>query len=166
MSKKTDYVEGDFVVYPAHGVGRITGVETHQIADMEVTLYVITFEKDRMTLRLPVTKAKESGLRKLSSKDRIKDALSTLQGRSKSKKVMWSRRAQEYETKINSGDLVSIAEVVRDLHKEDGQQEQSYSERQIYQAALERLARELAAVEDIDHKEATEKLETFLKRAA
>lgn len=166
MSKKTDYVEGDFVVYPAHGVGRITGVETHQIADMEVTLYVITFEKDRMTLRLPVAKAKESGLRKLSSKDRIKDALSTLQGRSKSKKVMWSRRAQEYETKINSGDLVSIAEVVRDLHKEDGQQEQSYSERQIYQAALERLARELAAVEDIDHKEATEKLETFLKRAA
>ncbi|MBP9694137.1 MAG: CarD family transcriptional regulator [Alphaproteobacteria bacterium] len=166
MSKKTDFVEGDFVVYPAHGVGRITGVETHQIADMEVTLYVITFEKDRMTLRLPVTKAKESGLRKLSSKDRIKDALSTLQGRSKSKKVMWSRRAQEYETKINSGDLVSIAEVVRDLHKEDGQQEQSYSERQIYQAALERLARELAAVEDIDHKEATEKLETFLKRAA
>lgn len=167
MSKNTDFEEGDIVVYPAHGVGRITGVEAHTIADMEVKLYVIMFDKDRMTLRLPTTKAKESGLRKLSSKDRLKDAYTTLKGKSKTKKAMWSRRAQEYETKINSGDPVSIAEVVRDLHRNgDAQQDQSYSERQIYQAALGRLAREVAAVEKLDETSATEKLETVLQEAA
>ena len=118
-----------------------------------------------MTLRVPINKAKDSGLRKLSSRDEMKGALKTLKGRSRVRRTMWSRRAQEYEAKINSGDPVSIAEVVRDLHRKEDQPDQSYSERQIYQAALDRLARELAAVEDIDEEAATEKLETLLKAA-
>jgi CarD family transcriptional regulator len=131
-----------------------------------VTLYAIVFEKERMRLKVPVAKAKAAGLRRISSADRIKVALETLQGRSRIKRVMWSRRAQEYEAKINSGDPVSIAEVVRDLYRPNDQQEQSYSERQIYQAALERLARELAAVEKIDEGKATERLAQVLSKAA
>lgn len=160
--EKLDFTAGDFVVYPAHGVGQVEGVETLMISGMEVTLYTICFEKDRMRLKLPVSKVKASGLRKLSSKDRLKDALATLQGRSQVRRIMWSRRAQEYEAKINSGDPVSIAEVLRDLKKEGEQDEQSYSERQIYQAALARLAREVAAIENIDEKKASEKLEAVL----
>ena len=166
MSSKLDFETGDFVVYPAHGVGRVEGIETHSIAGMEVQLYAITFEKERMTLKVPVTKARNAGLRRLSTKDRIKAALETLQGRSRVRRTMWSRRAQEYEAKINSGDPVSIAEVVRDLYRGADQSDQSYSERQIYQAALERLARELAAVEKIDEMKATERLEQVLKKAA
>lgn len=161
-----DFITGDFVVYPAHGVGQVEGVETQKIGGMEVTLYTISFEKDRMRLKLPLSKVKSSGLRKLSSKDRLKDAMSTLQGRSRVRRTMWSRRAQEYETKINSGDPVSIAEVLRDLRRADDQSEQSYSERQIYQAALERLAREVAAIEKIDEKSAAAKLETILTKVA
>ncbi|MBI3440458.1 MAG: hypothetical protein HY052_01410 [Proteobacteria bacterium] len=164
--EKLDFVAGDFVVYPAHGVGQVEGVEVQIIAGMEVTLYTICFEKDRMRLKLPVSKVKASGLRKLSSKDRLKDALATLQGRSQVRRIMWSRRAQEYEAKINSGDPVSIAEVLRDLKKEGEQDEQSYSERQIYQAALARLAREVAAIEKIDEKKAAEKLEAVLTNVA
>jgi CarD family transcriptional regulator len=166
MSNKIEFLAGDFVVYPAHGVGRVEGVETHHIAGQEVTLYAISFEKERMTLKVPIAKAKNSGLRRLSSRDRIKAALETLQGRSRVRRTMWSRRAQEYEAKINSGDPVSIAEVVRDLHRGTDQCDQSYSERQIYQAALERLARELAAVEKIDELLATERLEQVLNKAA
>lgn len=166
MSHKFDFTAGDFVVYPAHGVGRVEGVETHTIAGQEISLYAISFEKERMTLKVPVTKAKNSGLRRLSSKDRIKTAMETLQGRSRVRRTMWSRRAQEYEAKINSGDPVSIAEVVRDLYRGTDQGDQSYSERQIYQSALERLARELAAVEKIDELKATERLEQVLKKAA
>ena len=166
MSNKLDFEAGDFVVYPAHGVGRVEGIETHSIAGMDVQLYAITFEKERMTLKVPVTKAKAAGLRRLSTKDRIKVALETLQGRSRVRRTMWSRRAQEYEAKINSGDPVSIAEVVRDLYRGADQSDQSYSERQIYQAALERLARELAAVEKIDETKATERLESVLSKAA
>ena len=166
MATQFDYRIGDYVVYPAHGVGRIESVETQSIAGMSVELYAISFEKERMTLKVPVSKVRTSGLRKLSSKDRIKSALETLRGRSRVRRTMWSRRAQEYEAKINSGDPVSIAEVVRDLHRQPEQQEQSYSERQIYQAALERLARELAAVEKIDEMRATEKLEQVLTKAA
>jgi CarD family transcriptional regulator len=164
--EKLDFVAGDFVVYPAHGVGQVEGVEEQNIGGMSITLYTICFEKDRMRLKLPVTKVKASGLRKLSSKDRLKDALSTLQGRSQVRRVMWSRRAQEYEAKINSGDPVSIAEVLRDLKKAGDQGEQSYSERQIYQAALARLAREVAAIEKIDEKKAAEKLEAVLTNVA
>lgn len=166
MSYQLEYDVGDYVVYPAHGVGRIAGLETHSIAGQEVQLYAITFEKERMTLKVPIGKAKRAGLRKLSSKDRIKSAMETLRGKSRVRRTMWSRRAQEYEAKINSGDPVSIAEVVRDLHRAADQPEQSYSERQIYQAALERLARELAAVERIDEQKATERLEQVLGRVA
>lgn len=161
-----EYSVGDYVVYPAHGVGRIQGIETHAVGEMEVELYSITFEKERMTLKVPTSKAQRAGLRKLSTKDRIKTALETLKGRSRVRRTMWSRRAQEYEAKINSGDPVAIAEVVRDLFRADDQPEQSYSERQIFQAALERLARELAAVEKIDDKRATQKLEDVLRKAA
>jgi CarD family transcriptional regulator len=164
--EKLDFVAGDFVVYPAHGVGQVEGIEVQMISGMQVTLYTICFEKDRMRLKLPVFKVKASGLRKLSSKDRLKDALTTLQGRSQVRRIMWSRRAQEYEAKINSGDPVSIAEVLRDLKKEGDQGEQSYSERQIYQAALARLAREVAAIEQIDEKKAAEKLESVLGNVA
>ena len=165
-NEKLDFTAGDFVVYPAHGVGFVEGVETQMIAGMEITLYTICFEKDRMRLKLPVSKVKSSGLRKLSSKDRLKDALATLQGKSQVRRIMWSRRAQEYEMKINSGDPVAIAEVLRDLKREGDQGEQSYSERQIYQAALERLAREVAAIEKIDEKKAAEKLEAVLGNVA
>jgi len=165
MSKKLEFSTGDYVVYPTHGVGKVTGIETQQIAEITVELIVIKFEKDRMTLRVPVEKAHNSGLRRLSSRKMMDTALTTLKGRSRVKRTMWSRRAQEYEAKINSGDPVSIAEVVRDLHRGDDQPEQSYSERQMYQAALDRLARELAAVEKIDEAAAAEKLEKLLKAA-
>lgn len=166
IPEKPDFCAGDFVVYPAHGVGQVEGIDVQHVAGMEIALYTICFEKDRMRLKLPVSKAKASGLRKLSSKERLKDALATLQGRSQTRRIMWSRRAQEYETKINSGDPVSIAEVLRDLKKDDTQSEQSYSERQIYQAALERLAREVAAIEEIAEDKAVEKLEVVLSKIA
>jgi CarD family transcriptional regulator len=158
MTQKLEFAAGDLVVYPAHGVGKVDGVETLTVAGLSVSLYAITFEKERMKLKIPVAKAKTSGLRRLSSKDRLKAALDTLQGRARVRRTMWSRRAQEYEAKINSGDPVSIAEVLRDLRRNTEQSEQSYSERQIYQAALERLAREVAAVEKIDEARAAERL--------
>lgn len=165
MAKKLEFEEGDFVVYPTHGVGRVIGIESQKIAEFEVELIVIKFEKDRMTLRVPVEKAERSGLRRLSSRKLMDTALTTLKGKSRAKRTMWSRRAQEYEAKINSGDPVAIAEVVRDLFRADDQPEQSYSERQMYQAALDRLARELAALERIEESAAAEKLELLLKAA-
>lgn len=157
-----DFKQGDYVVYPAHGVGQIEGVETQNIGGMEVSLYAISFEKDRMRLKIPVMKAEDAGLRKLSSSDRMGDAIKTLKGKSRVRRTMWSRRAQEYELKINSGDPVAIAEVLRDLKRSNDDSEQSYSERQIYQSALERLAREVAAVEKITELKATERLEGIL----
>lgn len=165
MAKKCEFSPGDYVVYPAHGVGRVTDIHEQEISGIMIELIAIQFDKDRMTLRIPVDKAHSSGLRRLSSRKMMDDALTTLKGRSRAKKTMWSRRAQEYEAKINSGDPVSIAEVVRDLHRADDQPEQSYSERQMYQAALERLARELAALEKIDEETAAQKLEKLLKAA-
>ena len=164
-AKQIDYSAGDFVVYPTHGVGKVLGVETQEISGLELDLIVIRFDKDRMTLRVPVNKAENSGLRKLSTRKVMETALTTLKGRSRAKRTMWSRRAQEYEAKINSGDPVSIAEVVRDLHRNADQPDQSYSERQMYQAALDRLAREVAALEKIDEAAAAEKLEELLKAA-
>ncbi len=158
-----NFNEGDYVVYPAHGVGMIEGVETQTIGGMEISLYAISFKQDRMRLKIPVMKAQSAGLRKISSVDRIQDAIQTLQGRARIRRTMWSRRAQEYETKINSGDPVSIAEVLRDLKRSNDDTEQSYSERQIYQSALERLAREVAAVESITEIKACEQLENILK---
>ncbi|MDE0967873.1 MAG: CarD family transcriptional regulator [Octadecabacter sp.] len=144
--KKYDYSPNDFVVYPSHGVGKVVSIETQEIAGFELEMFVIAFEKDKMTLRVPTNKAEEVGMRSLASADVVADCMKTLKGKAKVKKAMWSRRAQEYEQKINSGDLVAIAEVVRDLHRADDQREQSYSERQLYEAALERLTREFAAV--------------------
>jgi CarD family transcriptional regulator len=163
---KLPYKAGDFVVYPTHGVGKVKGVETQEIAGHKLKLIVISFEHERMTLRLPVTKADTSGLRPVASKAQMDVALKKLKGRARVKKAMWSRRAQEYESKINSGDPAAIAEVLRDLHKNANQPEQSYSERQIYQAALDRLARELAAIEKIDELSATSKLEALMQAAA
>jgi len=157
-----NFKKGDYVVYPAHGVGMIEGIETAKIGGIEVKLYAISFEKDRMRLKIPVFKAKTSGLRRLCTTSRMKDALKTLQGKARIRRTMWSRRAQEYETKINSGDPIAIAEVLRDLKRSNDESEQSYSERQIYQSALERLAREVAAVEKIDELKATTKLEKLM----
>ena len=165
MAAELPYNTGDFVVYPTHGVGKVTGIESREIAGEKLKLFVIEFDKEKMTLRVPVQKAADSGLRKLSSRKIMDNAMKTLRGRSRVKRTMWSRRAQEYEAKINSGDPVSIAEVVRDLHRNAGQPDQSYSERQIYQAALDRLVRELAAVEKINEDAATTKLEKELSAA-
>lgn len=162
-AEKVEFKKGDYVVYPAHGVGEIEAVETQIIGGMEIKLYAIAFEKDRMRLKVPVFKAHASGLRRLSTSNRMDDALKTLQGRAQIRRAMWSRRAQEYETKINSGDPVAIAEVLRDLKRSNDESEQSYSERQIYQSALERLAREVAAVEKITEIEAAERLENMIK---
>ena len=145
-SKKYDFNPSEFVVYPSHGVGKIVTIEEQEIAGTNLELFVIAFEKDKMTLRVPTNKAIEVGMRSLSSPDIVNQAMTTLRGKARVKRAMWSRRAQEYEQKINSGDLIAIAEVVRDLHRTDDQREQSYSERQLYEAALERLTRELAAV--------------------
>jgi CarD family transcriptional regulator len=166
-NKKHEFKTNDHVVYPTHGVGRIMGIEEQEVAGLKLELFVITFEKEKMTLRVPTAKAKAVGMRKLSSPDVVNNALNTLKGRARIKRTMWSRRAQEYEAKINSGDLVSIAEVVRDLHRASGQPEQSYSERQLYEAALARMAREVAAVERIDEPAAVKRVEgMLLKKAA
>jgi len=153
---------GDFVVYPTHGVGKVVNIETQEIAGHRLKLFVISFDRDRMTLRVPITKAETSGLRKLSSRKVMDQAITTLKGRARVKRTMWSRRAQEYEAKINSGDPVAIAEVVRDLHRNTGQPDQSFSERQIYEAALDRLACEVAAVEKTDKDKSLIKLDGIL----
>ncbi len=161
-AEKVLFTTGDLVVYPTHGVGKITAVETQEIAGHTLNVFVVVFEKDRMTLRVPVAKTKVSGLRKLSSRKEMDAAVAKLRGRSRVKRTMWSRRAQEYQAKIASGDPGSIAEVVRDLFRNTGQPEQSYSERQIYQAALDRFVREFAAVERIDEMTATQRVEQML----
>ena len=151
MSKNGhDFSVGDHVVYPAHGVGQVQGIETQEVAGLKLEVYVITFDHEKMTLRVPTAKARGAGLRPLAEGNVVSKALSTLKGRARVKRTMWSRRAQEYEAKINSGDLISIAEVVRDLHRAENQPEQSYSERQLYESALDRMAREVAAIEQID----------------
>ena len=159
------FAVADHVVYPSHGVGQITAIETHEIGDISLRVFVVVFNKEKMTLRVPIDKANSSGMRKLSSQQKMEQAISTLKGRARTRRVMWSRRAQEYDAKLNSGDPVSIAEVVRDLHRDEGQPDQSYSERQMYEAALERLAREFAAVENTDTEQAAEKLENVLRAA-
>lgn len=155
---------GQSVVYPAHGVGRITSVEKQTVAGMDLEVYVVSFAQDKMILRVPTNRAEASGMRALAGSKLVDDALKTLGGRARIKRTMWSRRAQEYEAKINSGDLISIAEVVRDLHRGEDQPEQSYSERQLYESALDRMARELAAVENIEKDVAMEKLAESLAK--
>jgi CarD family transcriptional regulator len=160
-----DFSIGDHVVYPAHGVGQVQGIESQEVAGLKLELYVITFDHEKMTLRVPTAKAKTAGLRPLAETDVVSKALTTLKGRARVKRTMWSRRAQEYEAKINSGDLISIAEVVRDLHRADNQPEQSYSERQLYESALDRMAREVAAIERIDRDAAITMLNKSLVKA-
>ena len=161
-----DFSIGDHVVYPAHGVGSVAGIEHQEVAGMSLEVYVITFDHEKMTLRVPTKKAKTAGLRPLAATTVVSQALTTLKGRARVKRTMWSRRAQEYEAKINSGDLISIAEVVRDLHRADNQPEQSYSERQLYESALDRMAREVAAIEQIDRDAAVALLTKSLTKAA
>src|SRR3974390_286062 len=162
---KMPFSEGDLVVYPTHGVGKITAIEEQEIAGHTLNVFVVLFDRDRMTLRVPLAKAKVSGLRRLSSRKEMDVALGKLKGRSRAKRTMWSRRAQEYQAKIASGDPGSISEVVRDLYRNVGQPEQSYSERQIYQAALDRFVREFAAVEHIDETTAVQRVEQMLNAA-
>ena len=168
MTSKSDqeFKIGDHVVYPAHGVGVVVGVEQQEIVGVSLELYVITFDHEKMTLRVPTKKAKTAGLRALAEGNIVSQALTTLKGRARVKRTMWSRRAQEYEAKINSGDLISIAEVVRDLHRSETQPEQSYSERQLYESALDRMAREVAAIERIDREAAISLLHKSLQKAA
>ncbi|MBT9383724.1 CarD family transcriptional regulator [Pseudooceanicola sp. CBS1P-1] len=166
-SKSPEFRPNEFVVYPAHGVGQIMSIEQQEIAGISLELFVISFEKDKMTLRVPTHKATEVGMRSLSTPEVVSQAMKTLKGKAKVKRAMWSRRAQEYEQKINSGDLIAIAEVVRDLHRSDDQREQSYSERQLYEAALERLTREVAAVSGADEVAAAKQVdEVLVGRAA
>ncbi len=164
-AKVLSFQAGDNVVYPKHGVGRVIEIQSSEIAGAKLELYVLRFDKERMTLKVPTNKAEFVGMRKLSSEATLKDALLTLKGKPKVKRIMWSRRAQEYDAKINSGDLVSIAEVVRDLHRAEDQPEQSYSERQIFEAAISRLAREVAAMKNIDELAAQREIEDVLKAA-
>ena len=163
MAAKENFVEGDYVVYPTHGVGKVERIATEEIAGHKLELIHITFEENRMTLRVPVSKARTAGLRKLATRKVFDEALALLKGRARIKRTMWSRRAQEYEQKINSGDPMQIAEVVRDLHRNAGQPDQSFSERQIYEAAMDRLAAELAALDQIDKGTALTKLSEYLK---
>jgi CarD family transcriptional regulator len=162
----TEFQVNDHVVYPTHGVGKIIAIETQEIAGMSLELFVIRFDNEKMTLRVPTMKAAQTGMRKLSDDTTVADAMKTLKGKAKIKRTMWSRRAQEYEAKINSGNLVSIAEVVRDLYRGEDQPEQSYSERQLFEAAFERLTRELAAVEKIAQSDAAKQVETALDKNA
>jgi CarD family transcriptional regulator len=164
--EKKGYAVGDYVVYPTHGVGRITGIEVEVIGEYELKVFVIAFEKDKMILRVPVGRAGAAGLRAISGSDEITRALTTLKGRAKIARGMWSRRAQEYEAKINSGNIVQIAEVVRDLHKNVDQSERSYSERMIYETAMTRLTGEVAAFDKVDAMSAHEKLIKVLKKQA
>jgi CarD family transcriptional regulator len=155
---------GESIVYPAHGVGQIVAIEEQEVAGMKLELFVIDFEKDKMRLKVPVTKAVNIGMRKLSENDSVEKALKVVQGKARVKRTMWSRRAQEYDAKINSGDLIAIAEVVRDLYRAENQPEQSYSERQLYEAALDRMAREIAAVNRTSETEAVRLVETNLNK--
>ena len=163
-SGRHGFKTGESIVYPAHGVGMISAIEEQEVAGMKLELFVIDFDKDKMRLKVPVAKAMSIGMRKLSETDFVDRALKIVQGKARVKRTMWSRRAQEYDAKINSGDLISIAEVVRDLFRADNQPEQSYSERQLYEAALERMAREIAAVNKVSETEAVRLIETHLAK--
>ena len=165
VTQRQGFKANEFVVYPAHGVGQILAIEEQEIAGAKLELFVINFIKDKMTLRVPTAKVANVGMRKLSEPALVKKALETLKGRARVKRTMWSRRAQEYEAKINSGDIVAIAEVVRDLYRSESQPEQSYSERQLYEAALDRLSREIAVVQHVTETEAVKEIESQLAKS-
>src|SRR5438270_1581732 len=163
-TQRQGFKTNEFIVYPAHGVGQTVAIEEQEVAGAKLELFVINFVKDKMTLRVPTAKIVSVGMRKLAEPPIVKRALETLKGRARVKRTMWSRRAQEYEAKINSGDIVAIAEVVRDLYRSDTQPEQSYSERQLYEAALDRLSREIAAVQRVTETEAVKEIEAALAK--
>ncbi|VAW19222.1 CarD-like transcriptional regulator [hydrothermal vent metagenome] len=163
--QRAGFKTGEFVVYPAHGVGQITAIEEQEIADIKLELFVINFEQDKLTLRVPVPKVKSVGMRKLATDDAVARALKTVTGRARVKRTMWSRRAQEYEAKINSGDLDYISEVVRDLFRSEEQPEQSYSERQLFEQAMDRMSREISVVRKISLTEAEEVIHKDLAKS-
>ena len=163
-TQRAGFKTGEHIVYPAHGVGRIVGIETQEVAGHKLDLFVIAFLKDKMTLRVPTMKATAVGMRKLADPSTVKRSLETVRGRARVKRTMWSRRAQEYEAKINSGDLISISEVVRDLYRSDEQPEQSYSERQLFEQAMDRMSREIGAVNKVTLTEAAQLIEKNLQK--
>ena len=164
-SQRLGYKTGEFVVYPAHGVGQIVSIEEQEVAGLSLELFVISFEQDKLTLRVPVAKIKSVGMRKLAEEDMVSKALETVTGRARVKRTMWSRRAHEYEAKINSGDLIAISEVVRDLYRSDEQPEQSYSERQLFEQAMDRMSREIGAVNKLTLTEAVQLIEKNLQKS-
>ncbi len=163
-AQRDGFQPGEYIVYPAHGVGQVTAVEEQEIAGFKLELFVVNFAKEKMTLRVPVAKVASVGMRKLSETAGITKALEVLTGRARIKRTMWSRRAQEYEAKINSGDIIAVAEVVRDLYRSEAQPEQSYSERQLFETALARLVDEVAAVDGSTETEAMKRIETGLAK--
>ncbi|WP_244406231.1 CarD family transcriptional regulator [Methylocella silvestris] len=163
-SRQSGFKPNEYIVYPAHGVGQIVAIEEQEVAGFKLELFVISFVKDKMILKVPTPKVTSVGMRKLAEADVVRRSLDTLAGRARIKRTMWSRRAQEYEAKINSGDLIAIAEVVRDLYRSDSQPEQSYSERQLYEAALDRMAREVVIVEKLTETEALKAIEAQLQK--
>jgi CarD family transcriptional regulator len=165
-AKKLVFKVNELVVYPAHGVGKISQIEEQEIAGAKLELYIVDFEKEKLRLKVPTGRAEQKGMRRLSDKNQIESALKVLKGRARIKRTMWSRRAQEYDAKINSGDIMAVAEVVRDLYRSERQPEQSYSERQLFEQALDRMAREIAAVKKIDDDQAIKELEDFLSKNA
>jgi CarD family transcriptional regulator len=163
--QRLGFKTGEYIVYPAHGVGLITSIEEQEVAGLSLELFVISFEQDKLTLRVPVSKIKSVGMRKLAEEDLVKQALTTVTGRARVKRTMWSRRAQEYEAKINSGDLIAISEVVRDLYRSEDQPEQSYSERQLFEQAMDRMSREIAAVNKLTLTEAIQVIQKNLAKS-
>jgi CarD family transcriptional regulator len=165
-AKKASFKIGELVVYPAHGVGKITNVEEQEIAGIKLELYIVDFEKEKLRLKVPTNRAEQKGMRHLADRTLIEQAMKVIRGRARIKRTMWSRRAQEYDAKINSGDMIAVSEVIRDLYRSDRQPEQSYSERQLFEQALARFARELAAVRKVDEDQCIKELEDFLARNA
>jgi CarD family transcriptional regulator len=163
--QRLGFKTGEYIVYPSHGVGLITSIDEQEVAGLKLELFVISFEQDKLTLRVPTAKIKSVGMRKLSEEPVVKKALETVTGRARIKRTMWSRRAQEYEAKINSGDLIAISEVVRDLYRSDDQPEQSYSERQLFEQAMDRMSREIAAVNKLTLTEAVQLIEKQLAKS-
>jgi len=161
--RNIEFKIGETVVYPKHGVGEIVKIESMEIANIRTIFFVVKMEQSKLTIRVPIDKQEAVGLRKISSKKIITEVFDVLKLKPKIRRIMWSRRAQEYDTKIFSGDPINIAEVVRDLFRKNSQAEQSYSERQMFQVAIERLAREVAAVEKTDYFQSTEKIESILR---
>ena len=166
VAKKIHFKIGELVVYPAHGVGKISNVEEQEIAGVKLELYIVDFEKEKLRLKVPTNRAEQKGMRHLADRTMIEGAMKVIRGRARIKRTMWSRRAQEYDAKINSGDMISVAEVVRDLYRSERQPEQSYSERQLFEQALARFARELAAVRKVDEDQCIRELEEYLARNA